>query len=105
MKISEILSIARDLISNTENWCQRSYGSYNKYCASSAIWKAAETTQCGNDLLYSSLAYIAKMIQEDNKILTKYNDSHTHDEVINLFDRAIVASLTEEISSSFGEKI
>lgn len=91
---------ARKLISNKENWTQGAYAQDSKgrpvtgrspyatcFCAFGAIDKIAEMAFNPVKSIRSQLEYL-DLFTEDIGVI-KYNDSHTHEEVLSLFDKAI----------------
>ena len=93
----EVLTAARTLIAKSEHWCQRTYtcdaagkpvdvesGKGKRFCLSMAMMLASDWE---NDSLVQAESYIAQRIEHGGII--RFNDTHTHAEVIGLLDTAI----------------
>ncbi len=111
MKISEILKNARDLISNKENWCRGSfakdaggndifYGSKEatQFCMIGAFQK--QNTSFLQKVSDDCLLYICRNINIHSYInmmknLSIFNDSHSHEEVIEVYNKAISLAMLE----------
>lgn len=102
--VKELLIEARKLIEKPENWTQGTFardknqkevGSWESgavcFCTIGAL-KHAFQEGVGGDIYYE--AYDALYNSIDRMNVPKYNDSHTHEEVLAMFDRAI-ASIKE----------
>ena len=76
-----VLTTARALISKPENWIKAAYEKGAAFCASGAMAKAGQS-------LYYFNAYELLRKEMGGGIL-RFNDSHTHEEVLAAFDRAI----------------
>ena len=96
--IKQLLIAARKLIENPKNWTKRSFArtrsgkvTYNthpeacKFCAEGALIRAQRDFAGEVDLAVYALE---KHVGLD-VYLTHFNDSHTHQEVLNVFDQAI----------------
>ena len=85
MTTLEVLVAARALIDTPDKWCQGSYEDYRyRHCTRGALWAIDQ-----NDVLACRALYVAMPPPNDG--LTTYNDTHSHAEVMALFDRAIAA--------------
>lgn len=88
MTTRQVLEAARSLISNPDSWCQNTYKRGNKRCLARAIRDACPAGFAG---AYEAL--VAQLPQEyEARTLAVFNDSHTHQEVLGLLDRAIGAA-------------
>lgn len=100
MNTVDILRAARAKIENPENWCQGVYfasasgervapWAAERWCATGAVWAVvgtgAEKYHERGPALHALCDAIGGEWQTD------YNDTHTHAEVIAMFDRAIEA--------------
>lgn len=105
MSILSILTQARARIANPAYWAQggaaSAYESNSQYCALTAIWR-------GRDIYLDDNIYPAmNLLAETNTIpprfpneparygIPAWNDSHTHEEVLAAFDRAIAVARTQ----------
>lgn len=96
MNTVEILIKAKELIQDPANWMQGDYteerDGHTCYCALGAIgkvigadwWSAVFNTQASKILQ----AVVSADIKE-GETFAPYNDSHTHSEVMEAFDKAI----------------
>lgn len=106
MDTKEILIKAKKLIENPDNWCQFSQFNGKGYCAVGAIRRVFEGTDenMGNPIKSQEYVKYVKVLKphvpHDN--VAYYNNHHTHEEVLALFDKAI-ASFNEEKAMSFQE--
>lgn len=102
-KLLEILVNARKLIEKEENWTQATmartaddkpvyttHPEAMKFCALGAINKAGRLAS------YESVMSACALLRDTlgRKDVVDFNDSHTHREVIELFDKAIAARST-----------
>jgi hypothetical protein len=91
MTTLDVLKAARERISDPARWCQETYrvldagGSAIRWCAMATI---SDTTE-NNHLL--GVAWGALRRAMGGGCIAEYNDTHTHAEVLALFDRAIAA--------------
>lgn len=94
-----VLKAARDLISKPENWCQEiaaadangeacDFPKAVQFCALGSIYKV-----CPEKFRRLS-RYLDSLVPSDN--IAGYNDTHTHAEVLAVFDKAI-ANLEAQI--------
>ncbi len=85
---------ARALISNKENWLQGDYCRADQYCALGAIKKVGRYQ---DDVAAEREIRLlrAAIPGGKRKWVHLYNDRHTHEEVLALFDRAISARRAE----------
>lgn len=99
MNTIEVLRAARELISDSARWtkgtsardingqkCEISRGV--SWCALGAADKFSAGRGAAGAALHAALA---SMPGNELRMVTSYNDSHTHAEVLALFDRAIAA--------------
>ncbi len=86
-KVSDVLRAARAKIEKPENWCQGSFRNGHAYCALGAVRESS----------YGVIRYIeaCDVLERLAGPIPKYNDSHTHAEVLSLFDRAIATAELE----------
>ena len=84
----EVLTEARRLIEDEANWFGGGEATAKRCCALGAIGRAGETS---NEYIAARNA-LARIIGSENNpgsAIVDFNDSHTHAEVLDLFDRAI----------------
>jgi hypothetical protein len=90
------LSVVRGLIANKESWCQhepiiREKGKPTKRCLRGAIFAASLNESDEKSVVESLVAVIGggngSSVQNLNRI-ARYNDTHSHDDVIALIDTA-----------------
>ena len=101
--ITEVLTEARELISDPKRWTQGLYardvrGNYTKWnspeaacwCSAGAIAKVVGAST-DSDIEYDPIAKraIKKLMYGINSSIYKFNDSHTHAEVLTAFDKVI----------------
>ncbi len=84
MTTREVLIEARKAIANPNGWCQEQSRSGAAVCAERAIFDQAETVGEAHRALDA--------IPLPGEALFHFNDTHTHAEVLALFDRAIEAA-------------
>jgi len=105
-----ILKSARDIIAQEENWCQGFYcrkanGDYislclwksaNQFCPYGALYVASTedgTRKMNTEIVEKAARFLTEHIPRPRKTtfhsLTEYNDEHTHDEMLTVFDLAI----------------
>lgn len=102
---AEILQKARDLISDEKNWTQDAFARDEHGLSVMATDKRA-VCFCSRGALYNvtggawSGAYdhLLGLVSEDQDCLglAHFNDTHTHAEVLDLFDRAIKRAISAE---------
>lgn len=106
MTLADDLRAARALIDTEEKWAigQFSVESRQAFCAIGAIRQAVSGgTSLGRmsgakfTRYADARAFIEQQIQEEGHYLATFNDTHSHGEVLALFDRAINAA---ELASS-----
>lgn len=96
----EILKAARDLIAKPENWTQGSYAKRSDdletipsdpdavcFCSVGAIFKAGDASFKFSETLPFEIREAFGVAKEND--LVKFNDSHTHSEVLDLFSKSI----------------
>lgn len=95
-EVKETLTKARDLIADPKRWTHHALARDSVFrktvpnspdatcwCALGAIWKATGDVEADNDGAYSALHDVI------NGSVVNFNDTHTHAEVIELFNKAI----------------
>jgi hypothetical protein len=107
---AEILQKARDLISDEKNWTQGDYARIGRrgvlpaaddhlpadadcFCAVGSICRVAGMTIREAE---ASAAWDFLNAEAEFGELHEFNDSHTHAEVLDLFDRAIKRAISAE---------
>ncbi len=103
MKTNELLIEARRLIEKPENWLQRTYArdtdgtpvpdtdpSACRFCSKGALYAAAFRNRVDED--EEDKASKALDAAVGGRPFVKFNDTHTHAEVLAAFDRAIEAT-------------
>jgi hypothetical protein len=95
-KTKELLVAAKALISNEENWCQGGYSKKKEdgtisYCAVGAIMMAI--TSDTEERMEERVGAQEELRRHtnDSRSIAMFNDSHTHAEVMELFDKAIAS--------------
>ncbi len=108
-KISKILSDAKKLIANPENWCKMDYAkdkndNYVKFDSEDACkWCAAGAIKAASYLTnYETLTIQSKCFDYSYRVLCGsnieyFNDKGSHTDVLNLFDQMIRLAKSEEI--------
>ena len=109
VKVIEILKTARALISDPANWIQNSFATNKQgvtcpshsreatcWCATGAIFKAENGKDIGG-IAEGALMETLGTRHYDRHV-PQYNDSHTHAEVLQLFD-VTIERLEAECSS------
>lgn len=91
METINVLKLARSKIKNAKFWCQGHYfvevpGEPKAYCAIGALQEATSN----NEEFTEALFFLAKDPEITDGV-AKFNDTHTHDEVLALFNRRIAA--------------
>lgn len=98
MKPSQTLQAARDLISDPKRWTQGWFAKDDQgtdthslspqaacWCSLGALTKAA-----GSGYYSRELGYLEKVLDaKTGQGVSQFNDSHTHAEVVEVFDEAI----------------
>lgn len=112
MKIVEVLTKAKALIVNPENWTQEEYtNSKGCFCALGAIAEVSEKNEAGEVSWFSANESKAgRFLRDSNKewfiangwelngtSFAVFNDSNTHTEVMEAFDKAIQLAQAEEV--------
>jgi hypothetical protein len=98
----EILKAARDLIAKPENWTQVDYHIIRRgnhcYCALGALAHVQDIIP-GDDVPGAS--YLARAatrgVSSDGFYVARWNDEHSHEEVLALFSKAIEAAEKETV--------
>ena len=103
MKPSEALRAAKNLILDPDNWTQGSWSKNGKICAGEAmdrIFRPTYNPSIHNVIHYTGIncdwcnmakawIYMGYVIDSKGGALVHFNDSHSHAEVLALFDEAI----------------
>lgn len=99
MTTSEVLRKARALIEKPENWTQREVA---RDARGKPIWNPRDERVCKRCTLGAvdavaesyeqALAMRTVLWEACSMSITDFNDTHTHAEVLSLFDRAIAAA-------------
>jgi hypothetical protein len=89
----EILIAAKALISNKENWCQnksikKKEDGTISYCSIGAIVEIAGVPEAWDERQDA----FSELRTHTNGSIADFNDSHTHTEVMELFDKAIASA-------------
>ena len=95
VKVAAALTNDKSLIDTPEKWGKKAFALNGKMCLMEAILQSCKkdaklSTECANTLkeVWGDVPYL--------KILTSFNDTHTHDEVMKLFDDGIKLAYTPE---------
>lgn len=98
MKTSEILTKAKELISDPENWIKENYHQNKNgkecFCSLGAIARSegvSNFNSSGTKAASILKEVVIDDLQEDQTFAI-YNDEHTHEEVMAAFDKAIALS-------------
>jgi hypothetical protein len=102
---AEILQKARDLISDEKNWTKGEYarnerGSFIDYdsksatcfCSVGALLKVSPAERARDAFFFLS----QECEETAGQLVVRFNDTHTHAEVLDLFDRAIKRAISAE---------
>jgi len=98
MTPSEVLRKARALIEKPENWTQ---GASARDAQGRQMWNAREANACARDAIgaidtaattHAEQVAARQALWRECVQITVFNDTHTHAEVLSLFDRAIAAA-------------
>lgn len=101
MNTLEILTAARAKIADEKNWCQGEYardvdgvstGANNSEACSWCSFGSIASIVGGFKGVYTSSEFLEKFMGDD---IAKYNDSHTHSEVLAAWDWAIAECAKE----------
>lgn len=105
-EVAKTLMKARELISDPLHWVQGTYctsiGGHKMYCAAGAIYHALDVAadgpipESGKLFLLMDQTFSALMVDQHSVDVEGYNDNHTHDEVLALFDKAIAREIVRE---------
>jgi hypothetical protein len=90
--VLQTLKSARALIADEANWCQGRVFDGHKCCAVGALRKVTEGVRfpCSrNKLRWLAQIQLEALLTHGYTALSYFNDTHTHAEVLALFDRAI----------------
>ena len=88
--VRDVLIDAKAQIENPENWRQGEFGfSTNATCAFGAVVRGANRLNASKDVFHAVSASIDGAAHGS---VIRFNDSHTHAEVLALFDRAIASA-------------
>lgn len=93
MKTLDVLIEAKKLIQNPENWIQGDYSNEQRtcFCSLGAIAKVESVENWDSDSRPAALLLRAVVADQLSKSynFAGYNDTHTHSEVMEAFDKAI----------------
>ena len=110
MKTSEILRAAKAVIEDQEHWIQGTYGRRSRsskdhllgndpeatcWCSMGAIQKVTNSESDYRMELFLN-DVVRKVTKDPFMGIIRYNDHHTHAEVMKMFDRAIEMAEEEE---------
>lgn len=91
------LTQAKGLIDTPEKWGKKAFAFQGKMCLMEAVMRSCKkdvrlATDCINSLkeVWGEVTFL--------KILTAYNDTHTHEEVMKLFDDAILLASSQAVT-------
>ncbi len=109
MKNSEILSQARALIEKPENWCQGSYARLAdgreafyenrnacSFCSVGAVRRVQKDNELPAGIFYDTYGVKYLLADAMEGHILRFNDSRTHAEVLQAFDKAIEQAKKEE---------
>lgn len=98
MKTSEVLIKAQELIRDPGKWCQGAFERDGAYCALGALgWRFRCVDRIPNEgVVYEYLQPIVDALVGRHWTVSSYNDSHSHADVMDLFDIAISAAMSDE---------
>ena len=99
MTTLDILKAARKRIEDPERWCQGYLRGGDKWCAIGAVYEEADEAESGFAAICDVLAAHAGLDGAAEGRLAEWNDTHTHAEVLALFDRAIATEEGKAVSS------
>jgi hypothetical protein len=95
MTTVQILERARGLIDTPEKWWSGFGGARNRLCLGLAVSEV-----CLGDVSESACCYLTTAICgaacHDPKIIFDFNDTHTHEQVLDVLDLAIAAAKGDE---------
>lgn len=91
MNTLEVLIDARALIEKPENWCQEVIQRGNAFCSLGAICFLPAPSESLN------AALLALELLVPNSCVATFNDTHSHAEVLALYDRAIATERTKQV--------
>lgn len=97
LKAVTALTQAKGLIDTPEKWGKKAFAWQGKMCLMTAVMDASKKDSKAQA---DSILFLKEAWGDvpGIKILTSYNDTHTHDEVMKLFDDAIVlASASDKV--------
>ena len=93
----EALTFARALIERPENWCQKTYGGLGQYCMTSAlscsVAYSVEVFERACGFLGDATDELGRDAEQS---LTKWNDAHTHADVLKAYDIAIARAAADD---------
>lgn len=105
MKVSEVLIAAKSLIDTPDKWIQGAYAADSsgcdiapsstnacKFCSIGALVRVGVGLYANYSV---SEAYLTHAMRCDT--ISRFNDSHTHSEVMEAWDRAIEAAKLDEM--------
>jgi hypothetical protein len=107
MNTVEILKAARAKIEKEENWCQGAYArdaddnDVDDKSPRACRWCAWGALNVIENVMFSDVGYNALVEYCSGQGVGGFNDTHTHAEVLALFDKAIAA---EKVKFSFPDR-
>lgn len=109
MKTSEFLIKAKSLIADPENWTQEDYARDSKgdgcfwnepqatcFCSIGALYKVGGLEKRTYQLPYNVKQSCDLLKQQMEGYVPAFNDSHTHEQVMQAWDRAIAQAVADE---------
>lgn len=92
------LTQAKGLIDTTEKWGKKAFSHQGKMCLMEAI---QQSTKKDSKAQFDAISFLKEAWGDvPFRILTSYNDTHTHEEVMKLFDDAIIlASAPDKVEA------
>jgi hypothetical protein len=104
MNTHEVLVKASNLIADEKDWCGRGWGSEGQRCAWHALFTADGTAEHGptSPLVRQAVTDI-QVANPGMGLLGKFNDSHSHAEVLAAFDKAIASTAPQPDTSFLAE--
>lgn len=100
MSVKEILIKAKELINTPEKWMQEDYHNDDKTCFCTIGAVAHVSGVCnGSAVKCPATDYLRNAVESELKqfdTVAVYNDTHTHADVMAMFDKAIEAAAKDE---------
>jgi hypothetical protein len=96
VSVADVLRKARALIEKPENWLQGEYCDGDKFCLLGAIAKVQELPEYKSEETpaYFAVKAAVRALDPGTVFPHRFNDTHTHAEVLAAFDRAIERATT-----------